>query len=496
MGLIAAGYLMALIIVVRSIAKLSASPLKWYLDPMVLFSSLWIVGYLVYASPIFIVRESITFEATLYVLAAHTLFCVGSLLPDFLSRGTARMAALPVVPGESSTQSALSFRLLAVIGLVGLVGLLSVLIDGVLTSSIGLGERLTGTALSEVRNETFARAAGFEAQGPLVRLNQFVAAAFLFIGLLFNVGLVRFGQSKRFFLIALAVVSALLIMFNQLLIRSGRMDLIVLLLSMGFAILLGPAAAARQSLVRFIRRHRVLVLALGLPALAGLLYLLGVVFVQGRSGGVSALFALYAAHRMGLTGLAESLVAGSPGLETAVLSLSYLVAPLTTHSFYFSLSDAAFSGPYWGQYNFQYLTGTVMRYAGFGADWEFFWSIRNKVWAPLASLGYGTNVWATVLRDLAIDFGWIGALVWMFFLGLVSKWLALKAISGRYPALVVAYSFTAVFLLFSFAISMFFITSVFPPFMYAMVLYTFLASRGFMKPKPMRSFGLQPRMQR
>ena len=57
MGLIAAGYLLALIVVVRLIARLSGSPLKWYFDPMVLFSSLWIFGYLVYSSPIFIVRD-------------------------------------------------------------------------------------------------------------------------------------------------------------------------------------------------------------------------------------------------------------------------------------------------------------------------------------------------------------------------------------------------------------------------------------------------------
>jgi len=276
--------------------------------------------------------------------------------------------------------------------------------------------------------------------------------------------------------------------FNQLLIRSGRLDLIVLMLFMAFAISLNPVSAARAGVLRFFRRHRVVAVVLGVPVLLGLLYFLGVVFVQGRSGGVSALFGLHAYHRMGLTGLTESVVVGSDLLEAAVLSLSYVVAPLTTHSFFYSLSDASFSGPYWGQYNFQYLTSTVMRFTGFASEWEFFWNIRNKVWAPLASLGYGTNVWATILRDLAIDFGWIGALIWIFFLGLISKWLALKAISGRYPALIVAYSFTAVFLLFSFAISMFFVTSVFPPFMYAMVLYAFLASRGFMKPRPRRTY--------
>jgi hypothetical protein len=492
MGLIAASYLLALIAVVRLIATLSKSPLKWYFDPMVLFSSLWIFGYLLYASPIFTVRESITYEATLYVMSAHTVFFVGSLLPEFFSRESAKLSIYAPRSGAATNPPRVSFRLLVVIGLVGLVGLCSVLIDGILTSSIGLGDRLSGGALNEVRTETFARAQGLEAQGPLVRLNQFAAAAFLFIGLLLNLPLAGFSPVKRNVLVGAGVISALLIVFNQLFIRSGRMDIVVLLLFVAFAVSLGPVSAARAALLGFVRRYRVVVVTLGLPAVLGLFYLLGVVFVQGRSGGVSALYSLYAYHRMGLTAATETVVAGSALLETAVLSLSYFVTPLTTHSFYFSLSDSAFSGPYWGQYNFQYLTATLFRYSGFGADWEFFWSIRNKVWAPLAALGYGTNVWATLLRDLAIDFGWTGTLISVFFLGVGSKWMAIKAISGRYPALVVAYSFTAVFLVFSFAISMFYVTSVFPPFMYAIVLYAFLASRGSFKPKPMQAYRTRP----
>ena len=133
---------------------------------------------------------------------------------------------------------------------------------------------------------------------------------------------------------------------------------------------------------------------------------------------------------------------------------------------------------FWGQYNFQYLTSFVMRYTGFGNEWKFFWVIRDSVWEPLRFLGYGTNVWATVLRDLAIDFGWAGTLLATFFLGFSTKWLALRAITGRFPMLTVAYSFAAVFLVFSFAISMFYITSVFPPFVYAVVLHGFLQWRS------------------
>ena len=492
MELLGAGYLLLLIIVSRLIAKLSKSPLKWQFDPMTLLSSVWIIGYLVCALPIFTFRESISMEATLYVMSAHTIFFLGTLLGSLLSRESGAAPGSPSSVHNNPDESQLSYRLLLIIGLVGLVGLASVFIDGLLTSSIGLGQRIDGSALNAVRTETFARAAGLEAQGPLVRLNQFVAAGFLFVGLLLNQRLDRFASWKRTILVGIGLLSGTMIMLNQLLIRSGRMDIVVLFLFMAFAISISPQSVARASLSQFIGRYRLIVAMLFLPLLFGALYYLGVVFAKGRSGGVSPLFSLYASHRLGLTDLAESMVSGSPLLQTAMLTLSYVVAPLTTHSFYFGLSDARFSELFWGQYNFQYLTSFVMRYSGFGSDWKFFWAIRDVVWEPLRFLGYGTNVWATLLRDLAIDFGWGGTLFCMFLIGVFTKLLALKAITGRFPALVVAYSFAAVFLIFSFSISMFYVTSVFPPFVYAMLLYIFLAWRKKSRPKPMKTFNLRP----
>ncbi len=492
MGLLAASYLLLLIIVSRLIARLSKSPLKWQFDPVVLVSSVWIIGYLVYALPIFTFRESITPEATLYVMSAHTLFFLGTLLGGLFSRKSGMVAIARVRQPDTPDAFQLSFRLLLIIGLVGLVGLASVFIDGLLTSSIGLGQRLDGGALNAVRTETFARAAGLEAQGPLVRFNQFVAAAFLFIGLLLNQRLQRFGGVRRTFLVGIGWLSAAMIVLNQLLIRSGRMDIVVLLLFVAFVISISPQSTGRTRLLELFSRYRFVALITFLPILFAVIYYLGVVFVKGRSGGVSPLYSLYAYHRLGLTDFAESIVSGSPLLQTAVLTLSYVVAPLTTHSFYFSLSDAHFSQLFWGQYNFQYLTSFVMRYSGFGGDWKFFWVIRDVVWEPLRFLGYGTNVWATLLRDLAIDFGWWGTLFCMFLIGVFTKILALKAITGRYPALVVAYSFVAIFLIFSFAISMFYITSVFPPFVYAIVLYLYLTWRKKSRPKLVSTSNLRP----
>ena len=492
MGLLAASYLLLLIIVSRLIARLSKSPLKWQFDPIVLFSGVWIIGYLVYALPIFTFRESITPEATLYVMSAHTIFFLGTLLGGLFSRESGTAVTAPVPQANTPDVSQLSFRLLLIIGLVGLVGLASVFIDGLLTSSIGLGQRLDGGALNAVRTETFARAAGLEAQGPLVRFNQFAAAAFLFVGLLLNQRLDRFRGAKSAFLIGIGWLSAAVIILNQLLIRSGRMDIVVLFLFVAFAVSISPQSTVRARLLGFVRRYRFVVFILFLPIMFGIFYYLGIVFVKGRSGGVSPLYSLYAYHRLGLTDFAENVIAGSPLLQTAVLTLSYFVVPLTTHSFYFDLPDAHFSKLFWGQYNFQYLTSFVMRYSGFGGDWKFFWAIRDVVWEPLRFLGYGTNVWATLLRDLAIDFGWWGTLFCMFLIGVLTKLLALKAITGRYPALVVAYSFTAVFLIFSFAISMFYVTSVFPPFIYAMSLYFFLSWRKKSRPKLMKNLHVRP----
>lgn len=477
MGILSATYLILLIIVVRALSQFSSTTIKWYLEPMFLVSCVWIFGFLLYSLPIFTYREEITLVATIFIVIAHTAFFLGTLCGGALFSAAPSNKCIGVPNERLSKPFAYSFRVMLAVGLLGLLGLCAVAVDGLLSSGLSLGDRLGEGGLQSVRIETFSKAAGEISNGPFERFEQFVATAFLYIGMLLNFRFKDISTGKQKVLILLGLISGALIIFNQLLIRGGRMDLVTLSLFVVFAITLDPHCRARIVLAGFMARHRVFLLTVLMPLVGGVIFYLAVVFVQGRSGQVSPLDALHSYHRMGLTPLVGGLVEGVPVLETLMLSLSYFVVPLDTLSYYFGLSDAAFSGPYWGQYNFSYLSGFILRRLDMASEWKMFWEIRGEVWASLAMHGYGTNVWATLLRDLAIDFGWLGAVIGMFLLGRISKWLALEAVVNRDPVIIAAYAFTAVFLIFSFAHSMFFISSVFPPFVYGMLLYFFTRIR-------------------
>ena len=51
-------------------------------------------------------------------------------------------------------------------------------------------------------------------------------------------------------------------------------------------------------------------------------------------------------------------------------------------------------------------------------DWR---DVRRDVFAPFEAAGYFSNVWATWLRDLVVDFGWFGAVL---FCGLYGGFMA------------------------------------------------------------------------
>ena len=478
MGFLAASYLLLLVAVSRTILGFSQLQIKWYLDPIVLFSGCWIVGFSIYTLPIYSYRQEISGQTVLFVMCAHTVFFLGTLLGGSIANFSESSEIGKWSGRRQLAKSTYSFWVLFTFGLIGAIGLISVTANAILTSSLGLFGRFSTDALSQIRAETFGAAAGALPRGPFSQLEQFSAAGYVFIGLIICAPFDGYSKFRKRFLSICAVFCGVLIVFNQLFVRGGRFDIVALLLFLFFIISIRDSSPVRLWLRHIILKRKWSFGVAFLFVVIVVAYYFTVIFVQARSGVGLPLDGLRNYHRLGLSPLADGIVRGSQVLETLMLSLSYLVVPLTTLSFYFDLAANDFAGPFWGQYNFQWLSGFILRRVGEFREWHDFWTIRSEVWSPLRHLGFGTNVWATLLRDLAIDFGWFGSVVAVFIIGVGSRWLAVSAISGRDPALVVAYSFVAIFLVFSFAHSMFHIASVFPPFVYAVALFIFLRLRG------------------
>ena len=97
-----------------------------------------------------------------------------------------------------------------------------------------------------------------------------------------------------------------------------------------------------------------------------------------------------------------------------LLSVGYYSSPLPTLSYY--LDRDATPGPMWGQYSYPLLARMYHRVVG-TIDPPTWLDNRAEVFWPLESAGYPGNVWATWLRDLIVDFGYSGALVFVFCFG-------------------------------------------------------------------------------
>lgn len=90
---------------------------------------------------------------------------------------------------------------------------------------------------------------------------------------------------------------------------------------------------------------------------------------------------------------------------------------MTTLVYYYDMPNGQFPGPYWGQYNFSQIAMFTMRRLGKVKEQMSVADIRNEATRYLRVMGYGDNVWPTLLRDLALDVTWTGVPFVMLLLG-------------------------------------------------------------------------------
>src|SRR5690606_24856954 len=229
-------------------------------------------------------------------------------------------------------------------------------------------------------------------------------------------------------LIAAAVVSVLFVTLNALAIKGGRMGMILLLMGAALGALMDPRRTLLGYFDRVLGRAKVFVLALSAVVALGGLWYFATTFVEKRSSDTtSPMVALYQYHRASPTPLVADLVGDRRDLQYGLLSFSYLTVPLTTLSYYYDMPHGQFPGPYWGQYNFTGPVTFLMRRMGLVEYQESIGSIRTEATRYLRVMGYGDNVWPTLLRDIAFDVGWAGVPLVMFILGWAAEMIMRSA---------------------------------------------------------------------
>lgn len=415
--------LSGILVLSRLLARFGSVDLPWYRDATLMFTLPWVLGALVYVMPLFIYREPLALRHVLFLAGCHVVFLIGAMVARFASAGRAQTGA-----AVSRTPLVDVPRLLWWLAIAGTIGQVLICAGGLMGSSISLIDRLTGEGLAQVRLDSIGIGVTTSG-GPFTRLNFLGAAAFVFV-LMYAGGCVArapLSSSARWKLGALAVLSVLLIAFNGLFIRGGRMELVLLALGLGSAALLDRDRHVLNALRRRVGRGRVAWTIVTVSLAVVLVGYLATGFTKKRIGTASAYAAMAAFHRTAPSPQLEALTAQKPALEFAALNLSYLSVPMVTFGYYFDQRGAGLPGPFWGQYNFTGPATFVVRRFGMVREQRTLQDIRTEATTDLYLRGFGENVWSTAMRDMAFDVGWWGVPPLMFIFGLLAQRLLIVA---------------------------------------------------------------------
>lgn len=414
MGYVLAGLLLILIILRRLSLTLTRQQIAWYQDPIVLLSGAWMMQALFFALPIFENRDPFEARHVAYIFGCHVCFFVGVI---------AAQGIKPSREAGPSTQTWLNMKVVLLVGFLGMMGNIFVLYDGLSISRVDFLARITGTAAAEIRLERFMNSAMLRA-GPFVRLETLAAATTIYIALL-AAGVTRsLNPSRKMQRLVtwMAVVSLALVIFNSLYILGGRIGVFLLFLGAFFAALMDPHKWLFRTIHRSLGVMRGFAYVTLIAASLFTVWHFSTAFMKERGGeSRSPLVTLAQYHRATLSEGMLELVGSNENLQYAALTLSYVTVPLSTLAYYYDQGEGRFAGPYWGQYNFGSPVTFAMRRMGLVKYQKTITEIRQDATSELVAMGYGDNVWSTILRDFALDVGWAGVPVVMLVFGFLAE---------------------------------------------------------------------------
>ncbi len=163
-----------------------------------------------------------------------------------------------------------------------------------------------------------------------------------------------------------------------------------------------------------------LVVFIGIIITGTMIWFSSTTFLEKRTANAEPETLLYRTHRAKFAPEIQQFTTASKSVGYAIFSLSYASHPIPTLVFYSDLPGSRLPGPLWGQYSFPFLARYITR--AFGTydpnDWA---ESRATVFGPLQDINFGTNVWATLVRDLLVDFGFLGSIIFMMGLGFITQ---------------------------------------------------------------------------
>jgi hypothetical protein len=216
------------------------------------------------------------------------------------------------------------------------------------------------------------------------------------------------ARRTTFYITTLASLVALTI--SSLVTQGGRQTFVLLLLAFLIATYLRGTGRFKISVPKLLAG----------VLLSSVAFFFATSWLMERQGlDFNAEAALFLTHRATYHTLVERVARADEATALMLLSLSYFASPITTLSYYMQQPDLP--GPLWGAYSYPLPMRMIGRLLG-DYDPNAWITARRLVFAPLESGGGFANVWPTWLRDLYVDFGWLGALVYLSLFSAFMAW--------------------------------------------------------------------------
>lgn len=364
-------------------------------SPVVLGLLAWAVSLLLASPIIFAYAVDYSLKADLFAGACLVAVTAGYLL----CRRAARTAP------ETYFNRLLEIRIAKQLGAAGAFGCLLLLADARLNGGLQFSASYLIETVGTIRTDAFERLASGDNRGLLGTAGGLLAPC----AVLNVLAAARLGREADGALRWLGRVNFALVAAVSLMVFAGRATVINLVL----LVIVGLFLRGRR-----FSPFRPRAIIVGTLLLIGALYF-STSFLSTRQEKANSVAILEETQRAQVRPWIAPLSQGNAALGFGMVSLGYFGSPLPTLHYYTAAGPVP--GPFYGGYTFQLPARIVGSVAGtYSRDgWS---AVREEVFAPLESRNYHGNVWATWLRDLLVDFGYLGAVVFCALFGGFMAW--------------------------------------------------------------------------
>lgn len=363
-------------------------------SPVVLALSVWGVSLLLALPIVFSYAVAYSVWSDLFVAA-----CLSALTLSYCFLRQTRP------PASAYDKRAQEIRIAKRIGVVGILGCLLLLYDAYLNAGLQFSPGYLINNLTAIRTENADRLAeGVSPGGTLVTIASLMAPC----GILTAIAAVRLGREGGSVLRQIAAANFALLAAVSLLVYAGRSTLV----NVGLLILISLFLSGRRWSLLQPRTIAVAALVLGT------LWYFSTGWLGTREENANATAILEETQRAEPQDWLKTTVANDAALGLATVSLGYFASPIPTLAFYMQQPHP---GPFYGAYSFPIPDRAVGTITGTWtpSDWL---DTRRAIYEPLEARNYFGNVWATWLRDLLVDFGYLGAIIFCMLFGSFMAW--------------------------------------------------------------------------